>query len=96
MPSTATARRSPPASRHRSSPSPFELRVHPRDGLGYGVALYRVEAHRGATDPAGELVIRVWGDPLLGVLDQVLAAIRARGIPLGRPECQAPRTVQDC
>ena len=79
MPSTATARRSPPPSRHRSSPSVFELRVHPRDGLGYGVALYRVEAHRGDTDPAGELVIRVWGGPLLGILDQVLAAIRRAG-----------------
>ena len=79
MPLTATARRSPPASRHRSSPSAFELRVHPRAGLGYGVALYRVEAHRGDTDPAGELVIRVWGDPLLGVLDQALAAIRRAG-----------------
>lgn len=79
MPSTATARRSPPASRRRSGASAFELRVLPRDGLGYGVALYRVEAHRGDAGPTGELVIRVWGEPLLGVLDQVLATIRRAG-----------------
>lgn len=79
MPSTATARRSPPASRRGSADSALELRVLPRDGLGYGVALYRVEAHRGEIGPTGELVIRVWGEPLLGVLDQVLAAIRRAG-----------------
>ena len=79
MLSTAIARRSSRASRRRSSTSAFELRVHPRDGLGYGVALYRVEVRRGDTDPVGELVIRVWGDPLLGALDRVLAAIRRAG-----------------
>ena len=79
MPSTATARRSSAASRRKPVASAFELRVLPRDGLGYGVALYRVEVQRGNPDPAGELVIRVWGDPLLGVLDRVLAAIRRAG-----------------
>lgn len=79
MPSTATARRSSAASRRKSVDSAFELRVLSRDGLEYGVALYRVEVQRGNADPAGELVIRVWGDPLLGVLDRVLAAIRRGG-----------------
>ena len=79
MPSTATARRSSAASRRKSVVSVFELRVLSRDGLGYGVALYRMEVQRGNADPAGELVIRVWGDPLLGVLDRVLAAIRRAG-----------------
>lgn len=79
MSSTATVRRPSPASRRRSVASAFELRVHPRDGLGYGVALYRVGSHLGDTGSAGELVIRVWGDPFLGVLDQVLAVIRRAG-----------------
>ncbi|MYK68111.1 MAG: hypothetical protein F4020_00630 [Gammaproteobacteria bacterium] len=79
MPSTATARRSPTAPGRRSVASAFELRVLPRDGLGFGVALYRVEAHRGHAGPAGELVIRVWVEPLLSVLDQVLATIRRAG-----------------
>ena len=79
MSPTATARSSAPDSRRRSVSSSFELRVLPRDGLGYGVALYRLEVQSGVTDPAGELVIRVWGDPLLGISDQVLAAIRRAG-----------------
>ena len=31
------------------------------------------------TSPVGELVIRIWGDPLHGILDQVLATIRRAG-----------------
>ncbi|MDE0649694.1 MAG: hypothetical protein OXI12_05050 [Gammaproteobacteria bacterium] len=79
MPSTATANLSPPSSRRKPAASAFELRVLPRDGLGYGVALYRLDATRGDSGAAGELVIRVWGDPLSGILDQVLAAIRRAG-----------------
>lgn len=79
MPSTATASLSPPSSRRKPATSAFELRVLPRDGLGYGVALYRLDVTRGDSGPDGELVIRVWGDPLAGILDQVLAAIRRAG-----------------
>ena len=53
--------------------------MHPRDDLGYSVALYRVGPHRADADPPGELVIQVSGDPLLGTLDQVLAVIRRAG-----------------
>ena len=79
MPPTATARHSPPASRRRSVASAFELRVHPRDDLGYGVALYSAGSHPGDCGSAGELVIQVWGDPLHGIFDRVLAAIRRAG-----------------
>ncbi|MDE0260533.1 MAG: hypothetical protein F4Y71_04535 [Acidobacteria bacterium] len=79
MPSTATASLSPPSSRRKPAASAFELRVLPRDRLAYGVALYRLDAARGDSGAAGELVIRVWGDPLSGILDQVLAAIRRAG-----------------
>ncbi len=79
MPSTATASLSPPSSRRKPAASAFELRVLPRDRLAYGVALYRLDAAHGDSGAAGELVIRVWGDPLSGILDQVLAAIRRAG-----------------
>ena len=79
MPSTAISRRPSRGTSGRPDSSAFELRVHPRDELGYGVALYRAEGRRVDADPAEELVIRIWGDPLLGVLDQVLAAIRRAG-----------------
>ena len=79
MPSTATARVPSPVFGRRSVPSAFELRTQPRDGLGYGVALYRVDAQRGETYRTDELVVRVWGDPFRSVLDQVLAAIRRGG-----------------
>ena len=53
--------------------------MQPRDGHEYGLALFRVRFRPRDTDPAGELVVWVWGDPLLGILDQVLAAIRRAG-----------------
>lgn len=80
MPATATAPRPSTASRRRLVSSAFELRVHPRDGLGYGVALHRVGGSQpGDGGTGGEVVVRVWGDPLLCILDQVLATIRRAG-----------------
>ena len=74
----------PPTASHPSAaPHPphapaFELQVEPRGDIGYGIALHRLPT---AMDPVAEpeRVIRIWGDPLLGVMDQVLAAIRRAG-----------------
>lgn len=74
----------PPTASHPSAaPHPphapaFELRVEPRGDIGYGIALHRLPT---ATDPLAEAeqVVRIWGDPLLGVMDQVLAVIRRAG-----------------
>ena len=61
----------------RPLPEPaYELRVQPHDDIGYGIALHR----RGpGTASEDEQVVRVWGDPLLAILDQVLAVIRRAG-----------------
>ena len=73
----------PPASRSSAalhpSPAPaFELRVEPRGDIGYGIALYRSST---AANPVAdaEQVVRIWGDPLRGIMDQVLAVIRRAG-----------------
>lgn len=56
----------------------FELRVQPRGDIGYGIALYRRSS---AMNPAAdaEQVVRIGGEPLLGIMDQVLAVIRRAG-----------------
>ena len=74
----------PPTTTHPSaalySPSApvFELRVEPRGDIAYGIALHRRST---AMDPIAvtERVVRIWGDPLLGIMDQVLAVIRRAG-----------------
>ena len=64
----------------RPLPDPsYELRVQPRDDIGYGVALYRRGSAPHETERSEEQVVRVWGDPLLTVMDQVLAVIRRAG-----------------
>lgn len=57
----------------------YELRVQPRDDIGYGIALFRRDSVGQGTASDGEQVVRVWGDPLLAVMDQVLAVIRRAG-----------------
>ncbi len=57
----------------------YELRVQPRDDIGYGIALYRRGSVRHGSVSDGEQVVRVWGDPLLAVMDQVLVVIRRAG-----------------
>lgn len=68
----------PSAALHSSSTPMFELRVEPRGDISYGIALYRRST---AMDPVDvtERVVRIWGDPLLGIMDQVLAVIRRAG-----------------
>ena len=77
MPPPATPQLSA-ATLHPPRPSTFELRVQPRGDIGYGIALYRhptvVNRVAGA-----EQVVRIWGDPLRGIMDQVLAVIRRAG-----------------
>ena len=64
----------------RPLPEPaYELRVQPRDDIGYGIALYRRGSAPYETESGDEQVVRVWGDPLLTVMDQVLAVIRRAG-----------------
>ena len=74
----ASARRRTAADLHSEHAPAFELRVQPRGDIGYGIALYRRPT---APDPVvdGEQVVRIWGDPLRGIMDQVLAAIRRAG-----------------
>ena len=70
----------PSAAALRPVPAPaYELRVQPRDDIGYGIALHRRGPSRNGNVPDGEQVVRVWGDPLLAILDQVLAVIRRAG-----------------
>ena len=68
----------PSAALHPPRSPAFELRVQPRGDIGYGIALYRRPT---AVDPDAdaEQVVRIWGDPLLGIMDQVLVVIRRAG-----------------
>lgn len=76
MPPPVTHR---PSSSLRSPQTPaFELRVQPRSDIGYGIALYRRPAAM-FPDVDAEQVVRIWGDPLLSIIDQVLAVIRRAG-----------------
>ncbi len=54
----------------------FELRVLPREGSSYGMALYQPEPGRSSRT---EKVVQIWGDPLRAVMDLVLAALRQGG-----------------
>ena len=76
MPPPTTSRTS--AALHPPHAPAFELQVEPRGDIGYGIALYRRSS---AMNPAGgtEHVVRIWGDPLLSIMDQVLAVIRRAG-----------------
>lgn len=78
MPTRSLAHRSHPGT-DRNSDSSFELRVLPRDDIGYGLALFRraTLGHHGLD--GRELVVRIWGNPLRGIVDHVLAAIRHAG-----------------
>ena len=78
MSSAARARRS------RLSTGPrlelaFQLRSLPRGDIGYGLALIRTGIPGGDGGSAGELVVRIWGNQLRGIVDLVLAAIRCAG-----------------
>ena len=78
MPSPARAR--PSWSSAAPSPEPaFELRVLPRGDIGYGLALFRRASHRRGGGSSDELVVRIWGNPLRGIVDQVLTVIRRAG-----------------
>ncbi|CAN5241089.1 hypothetical protein BH18GEM1_BH18GEM1_08160 [soil metagenome] len=61
------------------APADFELRVLPRPGRGYGLALFQAHLpnENGSDDP--ELVVRIWGRPLQSVLDQVLSTLKRSG-----------------
>ena len=78
MSSPAIAHRSWPAAGQRPEPT-FELRVLPRGDIGYGLALFRPASHSQGGASTDELVVRIWGNPLRGIVDQVLAAIRRAG-----------------
>jgi hypothetical protein len=58
----------------------FELRVIPQGDAAYGLALYqtRVAGLRQNGDGHAR-VVRVWGDPLKAVIQQVLDAVRRSG-----------------
>ena len=58
----------------------FELRVLPRDQRSYGLALLQSQPGR-RNGRAAELVpvVRIWGDPLRVVLDQVLSVVKRAG-----------------
>ena len=79
----------PPSPTHPASaalhplPEPaYELRVQPRDDIGFGLALYRRRSSHPGNTSGSEHVVRVWGDPLVTVMDQVLAVIRRAGYRL--------------
>ena len=77
MPPSRTPNASAAALRPLPEPA-YELRVQPRGDIGYGIALYRSST---AANPVAdaEQVVRIWGDPLRGIMDQVLAVIRRAG-----------------
>lgn len=57
----------------------FELRVLPRGDRGYGLALLQTPVGKENGEGQEELVVRIWGDPLRSVMDQVLQAIKRGG-----------------
>jgi hypothetical protein len=58
----------------------FELRVLPRGDRSYGLALFQARPGRGSgREPEFTPVVRIWGDPLRVVLDQVLAFVKKAG-----------------
>ena len=60
----------------------FELRVVPRPGSEYGLALYQMPPSAGGANghvPKMRLVAQVWGLPLRAVSDHVFRAIRKGG-----------------
>jgi hypothetical protein len=69
-----------PASVRRIDQSPFELRVEPRGETGYAVALFQALPGNGKAEPEAFVpLVRLHGDPLKAVIDQVLAALRRAG-----------------
>jgi len=78
MPPSPTPHASAAALRPLPEPA-YELRVQPRDDIGYRIAFYRRGSVPDGTASDGEQVVRVWGDPLLAILDQVLGVIRRAG-----------------
>lgn len=56
----------------------YSLSVMPRGDSSYGLALYEKVAENASSGP-GELVVRIWGDPLRAVMDQVLTAVKRAG-----------------
>lgn len=58
----------------------FQLRVLPRPGGEYGVALCEVPGvRRGVKDEEPKQVVRVWGTPFTAMLDRTLQAVKASG-----------------
>ena len=62
------------ASRH------YELRVVPRKGSAYGLALFQSQfGNDRGRETELERIVQVWGDPLRAVMDQVLGVIKRAG-----------------
>ncbi len=57
----------------------FELRVVPRPGSEYGLALYQMPPRANGHAPKMCLVAQVWGLPLRAVADHVFRALRKSG-----------------
>ena len=74
----------------------FELRVILREGEGYGLALLQkpVGSENGRKE---DMVVRIWGDPLRSVLDQVLGSLKRGGYRPSdlRRTRQAPFSVEE-
>ena len=70
----------------------FELRVLPRNGSSYSLALFQppLGGHRKRSAP--ERVVEIWGPPLAAVIDQVLTALHRGGYRPSdlRPSRRAP------
>lgn len=80
----------------------FELRVLPRGEREYGLALLQTPVGKENGKGEEEMVVRIWGDPLRSIMDQVLRAIkkggyrptdlgRSRRAPFELPEEEAVR-----
>ena len=54
----------------------FELCSLPRGDIGYGLALFRTGIPGGDGGSDGELVVRIWGNQVRGIVYHVLATIR--------------------
>lgn len=57
----------------------FELQVIPRNPDHYGLALVQRNGHDNEDGGSEDVVVRIWGDPLRSVMDQVLAALKRSG-----------------
>ena len=64
----------------RPDDRPFDLRVVPREGTDYGLALYQLPIAANGDEPREmQRLVELWGTPLQAVADHVLAALRKGG-----------------